>query len=58
MHMLPDLLHGEEKKVWGDAGSLRYRSKPSVHPSHRMRFTVSLSAPDLTTKRATHLSPP
>ncbi len=19
-HMLPDLLHGEEKKVWGDAG--------------------------------------
>jgi transposase, IS5 family len=20
MHMLPDLLHGEEKKVWGDAG--------------------------------------
>jgi IS5 family transposase len=20
MHMLPDLLHGEERKVWGDAG--------------------------------------
>jgi len=24
VHMLPDLLHGAEKKVWGDAG---YRAK-------------------------------
>jgi hypothetical protein len=28
-HMLPDLLHGEERKVWGDGGY------PLQQPNHR-----------------------
>ena len=28
VHMLPDLLHGEEKKVWGDAGYQAWLRRP------------------------------
>jgi IS5 family transposase len=36
-HMLPDLLHGEERKVWGDA-AIRARPQLSARP-HRMPRT-------------------
>ena len=35
-HMLPDLLHGEERKVWGDGGvSGTGRSDPAVRREHQ-----------------------
>jgi IS5 family transposase len=42
VHMLPELLHGEEKKVWGDAG---YQGQTeAIH-------TVAPQAQDMTSKR-------
>lgn len=43
VHMLPDLLHGEEKKVWGDAG---YQGQTeAIH-------AVAPEAQDMTSRRA------
>jgi IS5 family transposase len=43
VHMLPDLLHGDEKKVWGDAG---YQGQTeAIH-------AVAPSAQDMTSRRA------
>ena len=45
MHMLPDLLHGAEKKVWGDAG---YQGQTeAIH-------AVAPEAQDMTSRRAKH----
>lgn len=42
VHMLPDLLHGEEKKVWGDGG---YQGQDdAIHE-------VAPEAPDMTCRR-------
>ena len=45
VHMLPDLLHGDEKKVWGDAG---YQGQTeAIH-------AVAPEAQDMTSRRAKH----
>jgi IS5 family transposase len=45
VHMLPDLLHGEEKKVWGDAG---YQGQTeAIH-------AAAPAAQDMTSRRAKH----
>ena len=41
VHMLPDILHGDEKKVWGpgaqDMTSRRVKSKAEVHEEEKRR---------------------
>ena len=45
VHMLPDLLHGDEKKVWGDAG---YQGQTeAIH-------AAAPAAQDMTSRRAKH----
>ena len=45
VHMLPDLLHGDEKKVWGDAG---YQGQAeAIH-------AAAPNAQDMTSRRAKH----
>jgi IS5 family transposase len=41
-HMLPDLLHGDEKKVWGDAG---YQGQTEAI------YEVAPKAQDMTSRR-------
>ena len=36
-HMLPDLLHGEERNMWGDGAAIRGRRKLSAKPLPRRR---------------------
>jgi len=37
-HMLPDLLHGEERKVWGDGAYQGAKEKRSGKPRRRRKI--------------------
>jgi len=48
IHMLPELLHGEEKKVWGDAGyqgqTKAIHQAASLHNSAFFRASLAISS--------------